>query len=171
VVDDATLGAADELLTQAVQLLDAAKLCRSSVTGPVYKAIKEVEARFKPAIVNLETFIFGCKKQIGGYRVLLANEAAAARLAAAEAAQSGDADALVQCLNDADTLAAKPAGVGAGARIRWVVKRINPELLPDEWWCPDEARLQELALDHKGDDAPVVPGVDFERAASVSARH
>ncbi len=171
VVDDATYGVADELLTQAMQLLDAAKVCRTSVTGPVYAAIREVEARFKPAIVALEGFIIPVKKQLGTYRTAVAAAALEARQAAAEAAAAGDADALVESLNDADTLAQKPADTGARVKFRWIVKRIIPELLPDEWWCPDEAKIQEVALAHKGEEPPIVPGVVFERVADVSAKH
>lgn len=172
VTDDASYGAADELLTQAVQLLDAAKICRSSVTGPVYKAIKEVEARFKPAMSQLEGFILRAKTEIGRYRTTLANEAHAARQAAALAAQTGDADGLVDSLNAADALSAPVVGAGAKVKIRWVVKRITPELLPfPAWWCPDEAAIQEVALAHKGEEPPVIPGVVFERVAAVSAKH
>jgi hypothetical protein len=172
VTDDDTYATADELLTQAVQLLDAAKVCRGSVTGPVYAEIKKVEARFRPGIVvPLEGFIISVKKQLGAYRTALANAADEARHAAAEAAQAGDADALVQSLNDADTLAQRPADTGARVKFHWKVSRIVPDLLPDDWWCPDEARIQDVALSHKGEEPPIIPGVIFERVADVSAKH
>jgi hypothetical protein len=173
VTDDATYGVADELLTQAVQLIDAAKICRSSVTAPVYKKIKEVEARFRPALQELEAFQKGVKAALGDYRIELAQAEAHARALAQEAAVTGDADALVESLNDADALAQKPADTGARVAVRWRVKRINPDLLPHEWWCPDEARIQEVALDHRGgvDDPPVIPGVVFEPVAEVKAKH
>jgi hypothetical protein len=173
VVDDATYGAADELLTQSVQLIDAAKLCRSSVTAPVYKKIKEVEARFRPALQALEVFRESVRNSMGVYRIELAQAEAEARAAAQEAAATGDADALVESLNDADALAQKPAETGARVAVRWRVKRIVPDLLPHEWWCPDEARIQEVALAHRGgvDDPPVIPGVVFDPVAEVKAKH
>jgi hypothetical protein len=174
VTDDDTYALADELLTQAVQLLDAAKVCRGSVTGPVYAEIKKVEARFRPGIVvPLEGFIISVKKQIGAYRIELAQAEAAARQAAQEAAASGDADALVQSLNDADTLAQRPADTGARVAVHWRIKRIIPDLLPDEWWCPNELKISGVALNHRGgvDDPPVIPGVVFEPVADVSAKH
>jgi len=173
ITDDDTYGVADELMTNAVQLLDATKELRGSITGPVYKKIKEVEALFKPHIVRLEGVVIGFKKKVGDYRLQLAQAEAEARAQAQQAAETGNPEALVEALNDADALAKAPADTGAKVAIRWRVKRVNPEMLPDEWWCPDEARIQEVAVTHKGgvDDPPVIPGVVFEPVPVVSASH
>jgi hypothetical protein len=173
VTDDVTYSVTDEVLTALVQSVDAAKMLRGSVTGPVYVKIKEFEARFKPTLVKAETAVIKVKKQLGAYRIEVAQAEAAARDAALQAAASGDADALADSLNDADALARKPTDTGARVAVRWRVKRISPDLLPDEWWCPDEARIQEVALDHRGavDDPPVIPGVVFEPVAEVKAKH
>jgi len=173
ITDDASYSVADEILTTYVQAVDGIKTMRSSVTGPVYAKIKEVEARFRPTLVKAETGVIAVKKLMGDYRLELARAEAEARQQAQQAAQSGDADALVQSLNDADTLAKAPEEAAARCSFRWRVKKINPELLPDEWWCPDEARIQDVATAHRGavDDPPVIPGVTFEPVAVMGAKH
>lgn len=174
VTDDETYAVADDLLTQGVQLLDAAKTCRASVTGPVYAAIREVEARFKPGMVQLTDFAIAVKKRLGDYRLAVAAAAKAERDAAAEAAATGDAEGLVQALNTADALAQKPADAGARVKFRWVAKLVNAALLPDDYWCPDMEKIQARASAHGGanEEPPYpIPGVLFERVADVAARH
>ena len=47
---------------------------------------------------------------------------------------------------------------------RWRVKRIAEDLLPDAYWIPDMATIQEHALNHRGEEPPPsIPGVIFER--------
>lgn len=52
------------------------------------------------------------------------------------------------------------------------VKRINPDLLPDEYWSPDMTKIANEA-ERQGtrrDEPPVIPGVIFELEARVGAR-
>jgi hypothetical protein len=91
----------------------------------------------------------------------------AAEREAQEAAQADDTTATLTALATAQAAAAPLMGGGA-IRWTWRVKRIAADLVPKEWWCVDEARIAAFAAAHKGEDAPVVPGVVFEREASVS---
>lgn len=80
------------------------------------------------------------------------------------AAQNGDSEAC------ASALASIPADL-SGVTWSWEVETVDTALLPREYWVVDYAKLQSIATDaRKSEQAPVVPGVVFKRAASVSAR-
>jgi hypothetical protein len=168
----------DALLTEVVQLEDAAKAMRSSATGPLYGVIRTVESWFKPYLEELLYAKGVCKKLIGDARIAQAELASEARTVAADAAKVGDAETVVAALNVANE-AARPDEAAATTRITWRVKKIAADLLPDtidtpagklELWCPDVAAIQAYA-DLCAGEVPPIPGVTFERVAAVGAKH
>jgi hypothetical protein len=165
------LAFADALLTDVVTRKDAAVAMRKRVTGPAYAIAKEVEAWFRPLVSALTKAEDSLKNTIGAYRLRVFETEEAARELAAQAAEQRDPEALVEALTVATEIQATPDEARATTSFRWTVKRINPDLLPDEWWCPDAARIDAVADAAPGEgDAPVIPGVVFERAAKVGAK-
>ncbi len=170
VTDADTLALADALLTDVVTRKDAAVAMRKRATGPMYAAVREIETWFRPLVIALETAERHLKDLVGAYRLEQHDRARAARELAAAAAEQHDASALIEALTVADDAAA-PDGARATTRYAWQVKRIAEDLLPDEWWTPDTTRIDAVAKAAAGDgDAPVIPGVVFERVAIVGAR-
>lgn len=159
----------DAVLSDVVRRKDGATAMRKRATGPLYKATKEIESWFAPYLRALEKMESILKSSMGQYRVAQAEREREARELAAHAADAGDAGALVEALTVATEAAQAPAG-RATVGFEWRVKRIAEDLLPREWWTPDTERIAAFAKAHKGDDAPVIPGVVFERAARVGAR-
>lgn len=161
--------AVDAFLTRVVQRKDAAVEMRKSATGPLYKATKTIEGWFAPYLAALTAMETTLKRGMGDYRLAQAAREREARELAAAAADTGDAGALMSALTVATEAAVAPAG-RASVGFTWTVKRVNANMLPDEWWTPDEARIAAYAKAWKGDDAPVIPGVVFERTVRVGAR-
>lgn len=161
--------AVDAVLSEVVRRKDGATAMRKRATGPLYKATKEIESWFAPylgALTKLETLLKG---GMGAYRLAQDAKAAEARKLAAEAADAGDGAALTEALTVATEAAQAPAG-RASIGFEWRVHRIAEDMVPDEWWCIDRAKIDAHAKAHKGDDPPVIPGVIFERFARVGAR-
>lgn len=161
--------AVDSCLSDVVRRKDAATAMRTSATGPLYKATKTIEGWFAPylgALTKMEALLKG---GMGSYRLAQATKEREAREAAAQAADAGDGAALTEALTVATEAAQAPAG-RASVGFEWRVHRVVPDLVPREWLIPDERRIAQFAKAHKGDDAPVIPGVIFERHAKIGAR-
>ncbi len=170
IADDAALAVADATLTDVVRMKDELIARRQAAVTPTKRLIAEVEAWFRPYVKDAEAAEAGLKKAIGAFRLKKADaerrELAAAR-AAADEGRSNDALAHVQ----ASQAIAAPDAARAQTRFVWEVKRIAPDLLPDEWWTPDAARIAAVAKDAgSSDEPPVIPGVVFERVPIVAAR-
>ena len=163
-------GQADAWLTETARRKDAVVAMRKSATGPMYEAIRTIEGWFRPVVSALGEAEAHLKSVMGAFRLSIAEAEQAAREAAAEAADMGNAPALVEALTEAAALAERPPDARASCAFQWVVKRISPDMLPDEWWTPDTAKIEAFARRAKGDDAPVIPGVVFERVAQIGAR-
>jgi hypothetical protein len=157
-----------ELRTQARAERDALVKLRQDAAGPWKKVATTIEEMFRPSIRGLETIEAHMRAELEKHVVAKAQAEKAAREAAIEAAQAGDDGAMVEALNQSIELAT-PLGGGRQA-MRWAVKRVAEDMLPDEYWTPDLAKLEAVAKAHKGDDPPVVPGVIFEQVASVAVR-
>jgi hypothetical protein len=161
---------ADSLLSEVVRKKDATIAMRQSAVGPIKKGIAQVEAWFRPVVKALEASEDHLKQAMSEYREAKARAEAEARELAARAAEAGDSDGLHAALAVAQAEAAAPAG-NASCSFRWVVKRVAEDMLPDEWWTPDMAKIQDYAQAHGGgEDPPVIPGVVFERKARIGAR-
>lgn len=158
----------DAFLVDVVRRKDAALAMRRSATGPMREAVATVEGWFRPVVRALEAAEGALKGALGAYRLALDNAAREAREAAAVAAETGDAPALLAALADATTVA--PTGA-ATATFRWAVACIDAEAVPREFLCVDRAKLDALAKGAPADGpAPVVAGVAFERVARIGAR-
>lgn len=160
---------ADALLTGVVRERDAAIAMRTSATGPMYAAIRVVEGWFRPYLAALEGPEKYLRGLMNGYNVEKERREREARELAAVAAETGDAQGMVDALTVATHVAA-PTAARASVRMGWGVKAIDEELLPPEWWEPKYSALAALAKKHKGDSPPVIAGVTFERTAAVGAR-
>ena len=162
---------ADAALTDVVTRKDAVQAMLKSATAPLNAGLKVVRSWFAPAVDALETCEAHLKGQLSTYRVRQAAEAQKAREAAALAVESGaSADAQLAALQTAADAGAAPQGRSTVA-FAWAVDRVvAPDMVPDEWWRVDDAKLAAFAKAHKGEDAPVVPGVLFKRIARVGAR-
>jgi len=158
---------ADAVLTDIVTRKDAAVAMRKRATAHMYAAAREVESWFRPLVGALESGEGALKRAMGAYRARVAAEAAAARELAAQAADAGDAEGLHAALSVA---AAPPPEGRARVRMVWRVKRIAEGLLPREYWCVDRAKIDAAAKAAKGDEPPVIPGVEFVREAEIGAK-
>jgi hypothetical protein len=162
---------ADALLRDVVARKDAALSMRGSVTGPLYSVIRTVEAWFKPmldAVAPVEKHLRGT---MGAYRVRLAELEREAREAAAVAAETGDAEALIEALEVASDAAA-PVVATSTTAFYWTVERVVEGMLPDQYWIVDHASLNAIAKSAgSSDEAPIVPGVIFKRMARIGVKH
>lgn len=160
---------ADALLSDVARRKADVLAMRKSATGPMYTAVKTVEAWFRPLLTALEASERALKDAMGKYRVALEAREREARELAAKAAEARDAPTLIEALTVATEAAAKPAG-RATARYVWAVESVDASALPREWMVPNMTGLETAARMHKGDEPPVVPGVVFVRRAIIGAR-
>lgn len=169
--EDFTIDTADEfaavdlLLTEVVTRKDAAIAKRQEVVAPAKGIVKTVEAWFAPTVKALERAEFRLKMAMSNWRL-------------AEAARTHEARELVATTDDGAELVAAlatateaPAEARSTTRFVWRVKRVQADLLPAEWWCPDTAKIDNAAkAAGSSADPPVIPGVTFERQAVIGAR-
>jgi hypothetical protein len=168
--DPDTYAAVGAVLIERLKQYDESKELRDRVTKPLHEGWKKTCALFKPNLDAWDELIRALKKALGDYDL---REAERKRLAheqarAVFAAPVPDIPAMTAALTVAN--APEAQAVGVSTTFVWRVKRIVPDLLPDEYWIPDEARLATVARVHTGDDPPVIPGVVFEREAQVTGR-
>jgi len=159
----------DEMLSAVAREKAEVLDLRKSYTAPLYGVIKRVEGDFRPLVSSLETCEAALKGAMGAYRVACERAEREARELAAKAAESGDAENLVEALTRATEAAAKP-DARATTTFRWAVKLCNPAAMSREFLVPDLPALEKLARAHKGDAPPIVPGVTFERIVQIGAR-
>jgi hypothetical protein len=158
------------LLTEICKREDAAIAMRKSATGPMYQSVRTIESWFKDLLGACAAARAHLKKEVARYEIARKNSELEARRLAAKAAETGDAGTLITALTTAADAAERVPGGTARIAFGYVVKRIAADMLPDEWWCPDVARIEAVAKAHKGDEPPVIPGVVFERVALVGAK-
>lgn len=154
----------DAWLSDVVRKKDAVVSMRQTATGPLKATIKVIDGWFLPVVRALERSETRLKGHMQEYQLAVREADRKARLAVATAPEG---DELMMALATAS--AAPPAG-RATTSFGWAVKRVLPDLLPDEYWIPDEKRLAEVARAHKGDEPPVIPGVVFESIVRIGAR-
>lgn len=139
---------------------------RTALTKPLLEAKRRVDGMFSPAtkpLAECESIIRG--KLAGAALGRLEREKAALQLAQ-EAAAMGNTDRVM------DALAMVPesvATIGSSVTYRWAVASVDFAALPEEYKTIDHARLAAVAK-AAGAEEPVVPGVRFERTATVRAK-
>jgi hypothetical protein len=160
----------DAALSDTARKLDAILAMRKRGTAPLYTATREIEGWFRPTIKALESAIASFKRALGAYRVAQAAAEVEARAIAQRAAEAGDATAMCTALEIADDAHDPPDG-RATCAFEWRVQRIAEDLLLDDYWIPDRARIDaEAKAWGGGDSPPVISGVIFERVARIGAR-
>ncbi len=185
VADAADYELADALLSEICRREAGATAMRGSATKPLYAVIKTVEGWFRPYLAELVFAKKSCKDAMGAFRVKQDADARALRELAADAADSGDADGLVESLEAAVEAEQRPAG-RASCGFVWIVKRIVLDMLPGyepryhdqkfggpagPLWVPNRDALDLYAATHSGDDPPLaIPGVVFEKIARIGGR-
>lgn len=146
---------------------DHLEALRVEVKRPLDAKAKEVQTAFKTALDPLAAVLDTGRKLLATYA--LAQDAVKRKATedAARAAEARDLPALTLAVQAAQEAA--PAKVaGTSTTFRWIVKRVAEDLLPDEYWTPDRARLDALAKATPGAAEPSpIPGVVFERVAQV----
>lgn len=164
--DDYTF--ADELLSDLAGKLDALVAMRKRATDPLKASAKEIESWFRPSVKALEGVITHLKGVMGTYRKGVEAARLASIEAAAVAAETHDAPALLEAM------AATPAAPEGRATCAWYwrVARVFRPMLRDEDLIPDLAKFDAIAKAHPGADTqpPVIPGVTFERCPRIGAR-
>lgn len=165
--DEPGLAALDADLTEVARLRHELVERRQAPLRDVKAVIKEVESWFLDYVKACDRAIDGMKRAKSNFLTERDRLRLAERERAQAAADAGDSSAVLAHVVQAQALEAAPKGT----RYAWEVKRINPDLLPDEWWCPDTTKIAAVAeAAGSGDEAPIVPGVIFERVAVVQAR-
>lgn len=160
---------ADEILTEIVTRKDALEAMQSSATVPLNAVLKTIRGWFAPGRAALERAEKHIKAVMGNYQLAKARTERLAREAAAVAAATDEGEGLIASLTLATEASQKAPG-RATARFIWVVERIAADLLPAEYFIPDEKRIAAEGRAHKGDEPPVIPGVVWTREAQIGAR-
>lgn len=170
--DDPSYQALDGILSAVLGELDVIDATKRTVTDPLRAAIKATDKLFAPVIAPRDAVVVMCKRLMADYQTAKALAERTARALALQAAKAANDAGMAAALTVAASVAA-PVDAGAQTRWRWVVKRIIPDLLPDEYWTPDEKKIGALAKawPGKSEDPPVVPGVVFEREALIAGKH
>ena len=168
IADDASLSVLDATLSDVARLHDELVARRQKPVKQVKGLIAEFEGWFRPYLKDVDAALDALKGVKSRY--LTAKDAAArkAREDAQKAADAGDSAAVLESIQRAQEIEAVGS---AGTRYAWEVKRIAPDLLPDEYWIPDQAHISAVAkAAGSSEEPPVIPGVVFERVAVVQAR-
>lgn len=171
IIDDATsYAAADEYLTEIKHEIKHWTEARQTAARPFKTVVDWIEGSVRPGLQALERVEKEVKARMAAFVFERATAERKAREEAQAALVAGDDDALAVKLTESLALAAPIADVGAKTRWEWRVKRINPDLVPDEYWIVDEARIAAELKAHKGEDAPVIPGVIPERIPLIAGK-
>lgn len=167
---DAEAAEAAELLRDVVREKDAIASMRDKLLRPVEALKKAVNDLFKPAYGARAASEEKIKSLIKAFQLAKLAEQRKQLAAASQAASARQPEAMSTALIAAhDAAPAKLDGVGF--RPKWVARIKSPDLVPYEWCTPDVKRIDEHARKTPVDDEPTpIPGVLFERDASVSAR-
>lgn len=169
VEDEGDYAVVTELRASVRSAKDELVTLRQSAAQPWKRVATTIEAMFRPAIRAAETIEADFRGKLEAFQLAKVQREREARELATQAAQSGDSATMLAALTESAALAQATPDGGA-VRLQWVVERIVQDLLPDEWWTPDTAKIEAVAKAHKGDEPPVIPGVVFKQAASVAVR-
>jgi polyhydroxyalkanoate synthesis regulator phasin len=165
--NDEDNGFAAEMLRDVKARHKALEEKRKTITQPLAQAKKAVDDLFRQPRELLEQAEACLKAKIAGYLEACqqANAAALAAVVCAETPeQASEALATIQPTAEA------PAGVSV--RYKWRAIVFSPEIVPDAFLSPDEAKIQaftDQAVKTHGKPTPI-SGVRFEQEAIVSSR-
>ena len=139
---------------------------RKSITAPLLKVKREVDALFKPPREALELAERTLKAKIAGWLESVREANAAAVEAAGEAESPAEASKALA------TVAHVEAPQGVSVRHVWDAEVINPDLVPDNLKSPDPTKIREWMKVHaKEDGTPLaIPGIRFSKRPIVTSR-
>ncbi len=175
-----TVGA---LLIEQLRVLDSMQEQRDAVTKPLYEGWKNTCELFKEGLDLQKEICASLKGLIAGYELEQARLKALATQEARAALVTGDVQTIERALTVVNE-AAPDAAQGVSTTFKWQVKRLAPVdlpcsccgsvrgMVPREYWTEqaDFSKLNDFASRWKENDPPIIPGVIFERAASVTGR-
>lgn len=174
-----TVGA---LLIEQLRVLDAMQEQRDGVTKPMHAAWKAACELFSESLDLQKELCAALKSHVAAYELQQAEAKALATQAARAALATGDVQTIERALTVVNE-SAPVAAQGVSTVIGWAVKRVVPGepckccgstrgMVPREYWTEgaDLSKLNDFASRWKETEPPIVPGVVFERAASVTGR-
>lgn len=165
-------------LQDKLRVKDATTAIRDKFCQPIRKVANDLASQlFNPTIKAFEAYEDKAKAKLGAFELAQAETRKALTAQAADAARANDVGTMTTALQAANQIAlSKPAG--ASFTFTWRVKRLQPELMlgwsegVEQYWSPDMTKIQDEA-ERQGthdEEPPVIPGVIFEREASVAVR-
>jgi hypothetical protein len=165
-------------LQDKLRLKDLTTEIRDSFCKPIRKVANDLAATlFNPTIKAFEAYEEKAKLKLGAFELAQDEKRRALTSVAAEAAVANMVGAMTTALQAANSIAlSKPAG--ASFTFTWRVKRLEPQLMlgysvgVEQYWSPDMSKI-EAEAERQGthsEEPPVIPGVIFEREASVAVR-
>jgi len=135
---------------------------RTAITGPLNKALREVNALFRPMKTSLEEAERELKKKIAGYLA----EREAQNLRAIQAA--ANAETAEQASEALATVAPAELPRGVSQRFMWVFEITDASLVPREYLMLDEVKIGCAVRDSDG--AVEIPGIVVRKEAILSSR-
>jgi hypothetical protein len=170
------------LLIEQLKVLDAMQEQRDGVTKPMHEAWKNACALFSEGLDLQKQICAALKTHIAAYELTQAEAKALATEQARAALVAGDVATIERALTVVNEAAPAPVQ-GVSTTFKWAVKRLAEAapcqhcgstrgMLPREFWTEgaDLGALNALAGKCHDNEPPIVPGVVFERAASVTGR-
>lgn len=136
--------------------------------GPMNEAVKEVRSWFKPIQDRLSSLERTIKEKVGDYHL---EQEKAKRLALAEASKAlrggGSSAQIGQAMAKMAQSQVQQVD-GMGIRFTWNIEIVDVDVLPDEWWTPDEGAIVRYVRLTKGEKP--IPGVVFHKSPIVSSK-
>jgi hypothetical protein len=172
------------ILIDQLKTLDVMQEQRDGVTKPLHAGWQRACELFKEGLDLQKAICDALKKAIGNFELAQLAAKEQATQEARAALVSGDVQAIERSLSVVNAPTQKAQGVSTG--FMWKVARLvepvpcqycgsRRGMIPQQYWLEsaNEKALDELARHAPcgpGDEPPIVPGVVFERAASVTGR-
>jgi hypothetical protein len=159
-----------ELMREALAKGKALHAMMRRALGPIEEAEKEIRSWFSPGAKAWAELAAALKDAMGAYQIAEAERARELEALAQKAAKAGDVKALTKALTAAD--GAGPAKAeGVTTRFVWKLKRVVPDLVPEDWKVPDVQRAEAHArAAGSSETIDPVPGFVFEREAVIGGR-
>lgn len=128
--------------------------------------VTAIQEAFRPGKKAYAAVDARLKTLLDGYALAKAKAQREAEAAAQAAARVGDSPAVLTALATAQEAAAPLEG--GRTVLKWVIAKVNADLVTREWLCVDTAKIEAFAKAHGPDDKPEIAGVTFELAASTA---
>lgn len=168
VVDQASFSHADTLLRVIADKEKELEAQRKAATGPMNTALREINGWFKPLTTRLDATKRELKRRMLAYRAEVDRQNAAAALAAAQAARTGD---FAQVQEHASAMALRPVAAHATVRKTWTFRVEDLRTLPLEYHIANEAMIRAVMRTQiDAGQEPSLPGVTFWQEEGIAVR-